>query len=1100
MRNITYLLSLVALMFTACTKPIEGEGEQTDGQPFLTVEIDTLKVSYLGTENTEYVEVQSSSDWRLINEAEWFKAEAEGSLIGIDVEPNEGEESRMATLQIVSNDLATQLVVLQFADTKVEATQIVVDDAVQQAEATMGSLAVAVVADGVYEVTTDAEWLSWSGQSVDGATIVENFDYDGNFDKEPRYATITMTSENTSAEVRVMQWGTEDVLVDKSELSFFFAKVEPQSVAVMANGDYEVVVDASWLNYEVVEGELTDTLKVVAANNTVTEERTATITIKGTTTTKSVSVVQEPLKDYKDFSSLAVPGDKRVTILDAEASSIYMGLNSYSPAKTFDNTVGSGWRSDENSDFSPKIGFWLDVNSYDQIDFFEYTPFTIYGTGGYWGEVEIYVTDINEKTQYLETIDFGMSEESSIHYFKKPLKDIKYIQFNILSGSKSQYAGSNGDYLTYASVAEMAFYQKAVVEDPLTVFTDWSLSELKEGVTMNEIQTLRSPFYRSVAEQLFYGVYDGEFRICKFRAYPHPDRDAAIFRTNTYTMLDNVTGMYVAKAGDTIRIFVNDTHNQQVSVRIVDWVNEEAAATIQSSKYDYPIREGYNEIIPSVRGLMYIMCHTDEYENVPEMTAHFVNAKVNGYIELGKTDMSRAYEIFRMGGNTEPHFDMLSKRALLNFPKTNYYENTWLRNPENTDRVEDLLHVYDTIMYIQEEIQGHYKYKALGRQRVHRNRALYRGTYVDSFYGASAGYATIYHVNNIGKEVVNPSRMWNRTATVIDKDVIGPMWGLVHELGHTNQTEMFKWRGLTEVTNNLMCSITQYIFYGEGNTTMRFNDHFNRGMSDYVTRWVVDPDGTRRRITHCEGVNTPSLGNVEGGVDPTTRLMPFWQLYLYYHIVEGKTDFYPDFYEACRLSEGSTKDDAGQCAAMLGFAKMASDAAGEDLSEFCEAWGLPGVNNNTKVTHYGTSYITTTAEQFELIKEDCMKYPKPKLNPLYINDLNLDLYRNPQPVTAGTHTVDAAGNYSTDGWANVVAWGLKDPDTDEIVAIRVADKTFQYGYQASIYQTDGAGGYAWNSTKDNRLMEPATPQYRTDLQLFGIAADGTWVASKSNNK
>ena len=129
-----------------------------------------------------------------------------------------------------------------------------------------------------------------------------------------------------------------------------------------------------------------------------------------------------------------------------------------------------------------------------------------------------------------------------------------------------------------------------------------------------------------------------------------------------------------------------------------------------------------------------------------------------------------------------------------------------------------------------------------------------------------------------------------------------------------------------------------------------------------------------------------------------------------------------------------------------------------------------------------------------------MKYPKPKLNPLYINDLNLDLYRNPQPVTAGTHTVDAAGNYSTEGWENVAAWGLKDPETDEIVAIRVADKTFQYGYQASIYQTDGAGGYAWNSTKDNRLMEPATPQYRTDLQLFGIAADGTWVASKSNNK
>ena len=181
---------------------------------------------------------------------------------------------------------------------------------------------------------------------------------------------------------------------------------------------------------------------------------------------------------------------------------------------------------------------------------------------------------------------------------------------------------------------------------------------------------------------------------------------------------------------------------------------------------------------------------------------------------------------------------------------------------------------------------------------------------------------------------------------------------------------------------------------------------------------------------------------------------------------------------------------------MLGFAKMASDAAGEDLSDFCEAWGLPGVNNNVKVTHYGTSYITTTAEQFELIKEDCMKYPKPKLNPLYINDLNLDLYRNPQPVTAGTHTVDAAGNYSTDGWANVVAWGLKDPDTDEVLCIRVNDKEFNFGYVKSEYDTEDGVNYLW--VNESRSMKPATPEYRTDLQLFGIAADGTWVASKSN--
>ena len=54
------------------------------------------------------------------------------------------------------------------------------------------------------------------------------------------------------------------------------------------------------------------------------------------------------------------------------------------------------------------------------------------------------------------------------------------------------------------------------------------------------------------------------------------------------------------------------------------------------------------------------------------------------------------------------------------------------------------------------------------------------------------------------------------------------------------------------------------------------------------------------------------------------------------------------------------------------------------------------------------------------------------------------------------------------------------------------------GRFSEIYCTDGNGDYQWSDNKTNRFMEPATPQYRTDLQLFGIAADGTWVASKSN--
>ena len=632
-------------------------------------------------------------------------------------------------------------------------------------------------------------------------------------------------------------------------------------------------------------------------------------------------------------------------------------------------------------------------------------------------------------------------------------------------------------------------------------------------------------------------MYDGELRICKFKAFPHPDVDAKLFRTNTYTLLDNVTGMYVAEPGDTIRIFLDDTHGQNVSVRVIDWVNYESFSASTANRayvkvngnYQYvththSLRQGYNEIVPLTRGLMYIMCHTDDYANIPEMTAHFLTGEVNGYIELGKTDISRAYELLRMGGNTEPHFDMMSHKALINFPKAMFYEGTFKKNSANTHRVEELLHLFDTVMYIQEDVQGHYKYKALGQQRVHRNRALFHGTYT-SYYGASSAYRTYYNVNSMGKSIVDPTEQWKKNVTHYNNDVVGSIWGLAHELGHTNQTEMFKWRGLTEVTNNLMCAITQWIFYGEGNTTMRFNNHFNRCMADMVTRWVVDPDGTERHLTYCESVNTPQYGvsrttsdpNHQPMVDPTTQLMPFWQLYLYYHRALEKTDFYPDFYELCRLDRpikfrdwflsGGMESSADQEYAMYEFMVKASTAAGEDLSGFCNDWHLPGINNRMLCSHYGQSVITTTQEEIDKRVAVCSKFPKPEMNPLYINDLNIDLYRQRAKLSAGSYSVSEDGVYTMNGdWSGVAAWALVDPETERVMGIyQGADSQIKYRYYTSIYEAfdpekHGYRGegcpedspYLTHNNGYQRFMLIGPGVIRTDLKLYGVDVWGQY--------
>ena len=1140
------VVAAFALSLAACTT---GPEEQQPTQSFLSLESDTLWVAATGTAEPELVAVNSSTDnWIFSSDEAWLTVDqsfdATTGYLNISVEENADDTLREAIVYLYYQDLTAQLVVVQLADTHVEAAHIIPADTLYQVQIDGGVLPISVIADGDYTVSTDASWLSYDGQQTTDAGVVENFYIAKSFDELPRYGVVTFASEQTTASVRVMQWGSQALFVDNTEdLSFAFLQGS-RTITLTANGEWTPSCDAEWVDWEIKSGAVVDTLVVNVENNLVTESRNATLTIECGGESVSINISQEAMREFGDVSKMEYPLDIQVAVKDATASSMYS--KSYAATKAVDGDEGTYWYSDYDEDNDPWITLELNPNSYDQID---YVVYSSNATSGHWGEVDIYVLDDKYNETKVGTYDFRMSKQAICVNLDTPIKGASAIRFHILT-SYNHYPDKYPDR-RYATAYEVKLFTRAKTADPLALFTDWSLSELRSDVTLEQIEAMDNEAYRSIAEQLYFGVYDSEFRVCKFKAFPHPDKDAAIFRTNTYTLLDNVTGMYVAEVGDTVHVYVNDTHGLPITLRIIDWVNMESASAATTnrtyvsalSKYvnhSYPLMQGHNQIIAETRGLMYILCHTDNYENIPEMTAHFVNSEVNGYIELGKTDINRSYELLRKGGNTEPHFDMLSHRALLNFPKNLYYNGTFKKNSANNSRVEDILHIFDTVMAIQEEVQGHNKYKAMGLQRGHRNRALFHGTYT-SYYGASSSYRTYYNVSSMATGIVDPTDQWKKNVTHYSNDVVGSIWGLAHEMGHTNQTDLFKWRGLTEVTNNLMCAINQMVFYGEGNTTMRFNDHFNKGMRDIATRvmWDFDDEGNwyERPITHAETVNTPSVGSVEGGVDPTTQLMPFWQLYLYYHEVLGQKDFYPDFYELCRtkdiVSGGYSSTDLYHSAMALEWMKTASEAAGEDLSDFANAWGLPGVNGpkgsmkGTKVNHYGQNYIITSAEEVAASVAFCQKYAKPKMNPLYIHDLNLDLYRNPQPVTAGTHSVDDNGNFTVSGWQNVVAWVLVDPNKTDIhtgeqgrvVAIKKWDDTknggFQYGLQESRYipqdaeagdytnyKYSNSSSYATNDKATMRALEAVTPdyEYAKGLLLYAVDAYGTRYASQSNAK
>lgn len=139
------------------------------------------------------------------------------------------------------------------------------------------------------------------------------------------------------------------------------------------------------------------------------------------------------------------------------------------------------------------------------------------------------------------------------------------------------------------------------------------------------------------------------------------------------------------------------------------------------------------------------------------------------------------------------------------------------------------------------------------------------------------------------------------------------LWGPAHEFGHLNQGPM-KIAGTSEESNNVFSNVA--LFYRGVNSSRASlpsvqRDFFNRGYNFHQH----DTWGTTRM---------------------------WFQLWLYYHAAGNNKKFYPRLYELLRenpLQKNSTehlnaKDD------LLHFAKMCCIAAGEDLTDFFEAWGF----------------------------------------------------------------------------------------------------------------------------------------------------------------
>jgi hypothetical protein len=452
-----------------------------------------------------------------------------------------------------------------------------------------------------------------------------------------------------------------------------------------------------------------------------------------------------------------------------------------------------------------------------------------------------------------------------------------------------------------ASVAEIDI---EAIEADMTFFTDASCSRLKKDMKKKHLKDFKSDLLKTVATGMLNETYDETYRAASYEAYASPRALNKLLKLgNGFSRYENITGIYL-EAGENV-VFVGDTGGKELSLLIPDWMRKPAEGIKPSKdpngwglkKQTIKLKTGLNVINVEKASNVYVSYFDDEPAEAPEVCVHFPTGKVNGFFDASKhsnDDWNRLLD-----NAVGPIMDARGKHIQVAYPVE------WF-NVHTRGKGVELINNYDTMLNHHYTLLGLVKYK-----KVPRNRILARVNF--NYYMFRDGDGVAYLGNK------GTMRMVADPSVVIVGD---PCWGFCHEVGHALQMNpQMTWGGLTEVSNNIF------------------------------TLYTTTKMGNKSRIKRQRNYEKARKNTIEARVsfladkDVFNRLVPFWQLHLYFSR-NGNPDFYADVMEEMRNRPDAGRGD-DSIKNQFEFVKICCDVGKLDLTDFFDKWGFLWVGEMT---------------------------------------------------------------------------------------------------------------------------------------------------------
>ncbi|MBO4550574.1 MAG: leucine-rich repeat protein [Bacteroidaceae bacterium] len=455
-----------------------------------------------------------------------------------------------------------------------------------------------------------------------------------------------------------------------------------------------------------------------------------------------------------------------------------------------------------------------------------------------------------------------------------------------------------------------------------------------------------------------WAAYEQGFRIHDYKAYSDANYWNNKMMASGGSYMGNPTGIYAENDGDEIYVFVEEDVPSDATLYFAGCVENEL---ITNAKTGAKLTKGLN-IVEGVKNALYYILYTANTESMtktldqwPALKIHVEGGKVNGYYDVNlhtSTDYMKILKAAKLN-----RFTVRGAHSLYNL-KTSSFKTVFT----SATKMNKSICWFDSVAVWEKNLMGMTEEVASGKKAGYPwyltgGEAIYPLYYNNPNFAIEgepedAGYAnsTAYRTSYNGLDCIR--NCLDATNTNMDD------WCAGHECGHNNQRAI-NVEGCTEASNNVFSNLVRYL----GGLNTSGGSALAKVMEEFADR---EPFYYR---------------------DVNSRLRFYWDLYLYYHLAQHNTSFYPDLFKALRDDPLTLYNSTNNNNGGLKFVRKVCEIAQEDLTDFFNIWGFfEPIKAGSTINDYGSHAIAVTNAGIKSTKNQIAKYPVKNREIIFIED------------------------------------------------------------------------------------------------------------------